>query len=131
MHNEHAHLEDGYVCPGCISTASTLSLPANGDFDTNESDCTELYTFVTGQDLPLKISEVAGKAFRLGEDVLSSDALPETDVSSFIQRKVRERMISTEFPNAEQTVVVRIISDCNRYFKVPEVVRKHFRMAAN
>jgi hypothetical protein len=131
MHNEHAHLEDEYVCPGCISTASTLSFPANGDFDSDERDCTELYTFVTGQDLPLKISEVAGKAFRLGEDVLSSDALPETDVSSFIQRKVRERMISTEFPNAEQTVVVRIISDCNRYFKVPEVVRKHFRMAAN
>jgi hypothetical protein len=131
MHNEYAHFEDEYVCPGCISTASTLSLPANDDLDSGERDCAELYTFVTGQDLPLKISEVAGKAFRLGEDVLSSDALPETDVSSFIQRKVRQRMISTEFPNAEQTVVVRIISDCNRYFKVPEVVRKHFRMAAS
>lgn len=131
MHNEHAHFEDEYVCPGCISTVSPLSFLASGDLDSGERDCAELYTFVTGQDLPLKISEVAGKAFRLGEDVLSSDALPETDVSSFIQHKVRERMISKEFSNAEQTVVVRIISDCNRYFKVPEVVHKHFRMAAN
>jgi hypothetical protein len=131
MYNEHAHGEDEYVCPGCISTASTLNSPANGDIDSGERDSAELYTFVTGNDLPMKISEVAGNAFRLGEDVLSSDALPETDVASFIQRKVRERMISTEFPNAERTVVVRIISDCNRYFKVPEVVRKHFRIAAS
>lgn len=131
MHNKHAHCKDDYVCPGCVaSTAPAFESPM--DASSSAADASgDLYSFVTGEDLPMKMSDVAGETFRLGEDVLSADALEETDVSSFIQSKVRERMVSGNCANAERTIVVRIISDCNRFFKVPEVVRTHFRMAAD
>lgn len=131
MHNEHAHSEDDYVCPVCVVADSQFSNSQSDDSSATEKSSGELYTFLTGADLPVKMSLVSGESFRPGEDVLSADALPETDVSSFVQRKVRERMTSIDCVNAEQTVVVRIISDCNRFFKVPEVVRTHFRMASS
>jgi len=34
-------------------------------------------------------------------------------------------------PDAKHTVLVRIISDCDREFVVPDVVRMHFRMESH
>ena len=124
LHNSHAHSSENYVCPGCMPPIESSVETVNASLDS-----TDIYSFVTGSELPLRLSDIAGKSFRLGEDVLSADALAETEVSVFIEAKVKQRLKqSCGVPNAEKTITVRIISDCERCFHVPEVVRKHFRM---
>jgi len=122
-----------YRCPNCV-VAST-SLPREKSFSSGKAksvthDTSDSYTFVCGSELPVKMSEVTDSSFKPEAGLWSSETLPETDVSAFMQQKVRDRMKLDKYPNADRTVHVRIISDCHRYFVVPEVVRKHFRMAA-
>lgn len=128
MYNKHAYAEDEYHCPDCVqpTTSHPPSMLPRQVSRLEPDD--ELYTFVSGSDLPAKMSEFAGTDS--ASDLLTAEAMPETEVSAFIQAKVQEQMVSADCPNAERTVVVRVISDCDRFFKVPEVVRKHFRMAA-
>ena len=124
MHNPYAHNEENYLCPSCVvgdkkpSTVSHLEAIA-------EETKADVFTFITGSELPVAMSDVADLH---GSDVLGASSLPETPLSSFIEEKVRERMGTAGIPNAEKTVVVRVISDCDRFFKVPEVVRTHFHM---
>lgn len=39
-------------------------------------------------------------------------------------------MIVPDCPNADKTVSVRVISNCEKSFHVPDIVRKHFRVPA-
>lgn len=120
MHNEVVHQEEGYVCPTCISEADADS--ASTDACSSSKD--PFYTFVSGVETPVPMSQVGIQ----GSSSLSADKLKETSVSAFIEQKVRERMVVPDCANADKTVSVRIISECDKSFSVPDVVRKHFRM---
>jgi len=116
IHNPSTHMSNSFVCPTC-------QVPDKQDPQGNESNLKrskESYTFLSGAELPVPISDVGGNVD------LSSESLEECTISSFIQKKVRERIQG--LPNADKTVNVRVISDCDRHFTVPDVVRKHFRM---
>lgn len=129
MHNSHVHSADDYLCPGCVEPIQAGVENVASKSSSTATIGNQYCSFVTGAELPVCLSDVAGDSFRLGKDILSADALAETDVSSFIEAKVRERLKeSSGIPNTEKTVTVRIISDCDRSFQVPEVVRRHFRM---
>lgn len=130
LHDSFVHPDD-YVCPGCTSASSfTTNSMVTGSAAEDGRPRREMYTFVTGSANPLPVSEVSDGSSRLDHDIFSAEALAETDVSAFIEAKVRQRLKAiSRVPNAEKTVSVRIVSDCERSFKVPDVVRKHFRMA--
>jgi hypothetical protein len=128
MHNEFVHLEDNYRCPSCVVNSVESSTPPKQSAAASESG--QMFTFVSGRDSPVAMSELTGEEFVPGRDVLSADLLAECPVSSFMQGKVRLRMAKSGEPNVDRTVSVRIISECDKSFNVPEVVRKHFRMAA-
>lgn len=119
MHNGFVHQESDYVCPDCQDPGETVG---NHVEDAQVRDDT--YTFISGSDIPEPMSSMG-----VTNEVLSSDRLPECSVSSFIQEKVRACM--DVIPNADKTVTVRVISDCSRHFNVPDVVRRHFRMATD
>lgn len=125
LHDSFGHPDDSYVCPGCtVSSSST-----NGALENGRSHG-EMYTFITGSANPLPLSEATDGSNRLDHHTFSAEALSETDMSAFIEAKVRERIKScSRVPNAEKTITVRVVSDTERSFKVPSVVRKHFRMA--
>jgi len=110
--------DGSYKCAVCVSdTAASNDVPVNED----ESD---MFTFVSGAELPVSMSSVmspVGASF-------SADSLPTCADSMFLEEKVRDQMASEACPNAEMTLSVRIISDFSRSFEVPDVVRKHFRM---
>jgi hypothetical protein len=126
MHNEFVHSEDEYECPSCANESSRL-LASNSisEKDSKMKIDSDYFTFVSGSEIPVKLDEVLDT-----QEILSAELLPETPVSAFIQARVRDRVAETKIPNAEQTVTVRILSDCSKKFKVPEVVRKHFRQPA-
>lgn len=112
MFNSYAHSSGNYLCPGCEEPSQTVRMDTDNDSAT--SKCNDVYSFVTGSEHALPLSDVAGGSFCLGKDILSADTLPETDVSAFIEAKVKERLKeSCGVPNAEKTVLVRILSDCN------------------
>jgi hypothetical protein len=121
MHNGFVHSETSYLCPDC-------QVPSDSPIDQKSvvaEEATKRYTFVSGSDIPVPLSSVAV----IHEDILSADSLAACAISAFIESKVQDRMVGV--PNADKTVTVRVISDCSRHFIVPEVVRNHFRMAAD
>jgi hypothetical protein len=125
--DEYVHDESVYRCPGCVTElGSAFSAVSDSVGMTSQESESDVFTFVSGSLLPVKLSEVVVDS-RSG--LFRAEALPENEVSSFIQKRVRERLRCAEYPNAELTVLVRVVSDCHRCFKVPEVVRTHFRMA--
>jgi len=124
MHNPFVPPSEGYLCPDCVSS-DKLDAEAAPLAPITENEATSLYSFVSGSDLPVALSNIADLH---SSDVLGAASLPETPLSSFIQEKVQERMGEAGVANAEKTVTVRVISDCERFFKVPDVVRKHFCM---
>ena len=121
MHNGYVHKTDTFVCGGCNeSKPESVRTSAS---DAVEDKCVT-YTFVSGSDIPVPTaSAVPGAA-----DLRGAETLKECAVSSFIQAKVRNCM--SDVPNSDKTVTVRVISDCDRSFHVPDVIRKHFRMAS-
>lgn len=109
---------DDFVCPQCLGQENS----DHSTHDTASRDCS-MYTFMSGCEHPIPMSHL-GHNHEQGE--VCADTLLETSESMFLQRKIRERMESDGVPNSEKTVLVRIISDCDQSFEVPEVIRKHF-----
>ena len=124
LHDEYAQSDADYRCPDCTVAGEGIHASFS-DADAPEDD-NLLYTFVSGSDAPAKLVDVTGKS---GSGAFTAENLPATEVSAFMERRVRERMKCDQCPNAERTLLVRVISDCDRCFKVPDVVRNHFRMA--
>lgn len=127
MHNEFVHSDSDMPCPNCHSAESALNTKSATAADTS-SPYSDLYTFMSGADLPVPMSSVVDRQFLYGDQILNAESLQETPVSAFIQNRVRSIMQDSGCVNAERTILVRIISDCDREFHVPDVVRKHFRM---
>lgn len=129
MHNEFVHDETEYVCPMCVCESLSTGESASNDDACSKTAKETFYTFVTGSGTPIPMDEIGNyDSPSVQPTTLSADQLKETPVSAFIQQKVRERMVVPDCPNADQTVSVRIISDCEKSFNVPDVVRKHFRV---
>ncbi|CAJ1955299.1 unnamed protein product [Cylindrotheca closterium] len=117
MHNSSADSPKSFTCPTCRVPDESCSK----DKSSSGGRLQDAYTFVSGSEMPVPLSDVAS-----GKVELSSESLQECAISSFIQEKVRDCVQG--IPNAGKTVNIRIISDTDRHFKVPEVIRKHFRM---
>jgi hypothetical protein len=133
MHDEFAHSEEDYLCPTCQfsvepESKKTIRMVSMADIDEEEG----IFTFVSGSNVPISMCELICPSTCFNEPLLSAELLPETDLSVFIQKKVRDCIkTNSGCPNAERTVHVRVISDCSRFFNVPDVVRKHFRMQSS
>jgi hypothetical protein len=129
MHNEYVDKEEYFVCGSCTFDNEKLSPPRKRNVTFAGE---EVYTYVSGAADPVPLSQLLlarGPTGRAG-GLPTSDLLPESCVSSFIQSKVQDVLRTEEFPNADRTVTVRVISDNDRHFRVPDVVRDHFRMTA-
>jgi hypothetical protein len=118
MHNSSVDPESEYVCPSC----QIPECPEVTNVAEEKEGQEERFTFLSGSAEPVSMSVVGS-----GNVNLSSESLEECSISSFIQQKVRKCM--SAIPNADKTVNVRVISDCSRFFSVPDVIRRHFRMA--
>jgi len=117
MHSHHLGSADDFVCPDCRFKGEEGQEPSSGIKGSND----DRFTFLSGSDLPVPLSSV-----RIGSSELSADALPKCSLASFIEAKAQQQMKDT--PNAGKTIAVRVISSCSRYFDIPDVVRRHFRM---
>lgn len=111
---------DNFICPLCANSP----LPRIGD-NKKVTSSTEksVYSFLTGRELPERIEDIThGTCF-------DARSLPRSSISDFIQNKIQNRMRSLKCPTgAEETLTVRVISDCQKEFNVPDVVMHHFRM---
>lgn len=125
MHNDFSQEEADFVCGFC-SSGEIISPVAKGKRISFAVD--GMYTFVSGATDPVPLVELSGED--TAHSRLGSEFLAESSVSAFIQAKVRERLRTGEYPNADKTVTVRVISDCDKHFNVPDVVRNHFRVIA-
>lgn len=124
--NEFAVDKNAYNCPLCKKSENPFpdfTVKSVGSFPPSRP---LVDSFVSGNSTPQKIEDVAeGTAF-------DARSLPSCPISIFIQKKVQERMLQLNCPtNAEKTLTVRIISNCEKSFRVPDVVRKHFRSSSN
>jgi hypothetical protein len=126
MFNEFTDNAQDFVCQSCTS-ADGKSSPLRKKAVTFAGE--EAYTYVSGSVDPVPLSQLMG-GHPPRHELLTADQLPESCVSLFIQGKVQDVLRSGEFPNADRTISVRVISDSDRYFRVPDVVRNHFRFAA-
>jgi hypothetical protein len=134
LHNPYVHPNENYICPSCHPVGDDslqVNLTEKIVNDYAKRKARSKYTFVVGEDFPIPMSDISACLNEEENIGLCADSLPENSISQFIEEKVRQRMISTDYPNAEKTITVRMISNCERYFKVPEVIRKHFRLKAS
>lgn len=135
MHNSHVHDSTAFVCPTCVLSDSPSSPGAAADEFSNAASCRMVledygvYTFVSGTEEPVPISQVACSSDNV-DGRLDAGSLKECPVSKFIQEKVRWVMASS-IPKADKTVTIRVISDCDRQFAVPEVIQRYFCMATD
>ena len=130
-----------FVCPLCkvgdsnngndTGKRSKLGFDASTDTPDEHADANDggdangrsRYTFVSGSDDPIRV--VPNPV----ETKFDANSLPPCAISFFIERKVQERMVQVGCPaNAEKTLVVRVISDYEKEFPVPDIVRRHFRL---
>lgn len=126
MYNSYVHSAENYLCPGCVGADNAgKNMPLEAKSKGNDANA---FTFVSGSEFPVALSDITDLR---SEDVVGASSLLETSLSSFIEEKVKERLGRSGIPNADKTVLVRVISDCDRRFKVPEVVRNHFDMRAS
>eukprot|EP00557_Chaetoceros_sp_GSL56_P004176 CAMPEP_0176491138 /NCGR_PEP_ID=MMETSP0200_2-20121128/8267_1 /TAXON_ID=947934 /ORGANISM="Chaetoceros sp., Strain GSL56" /LENGTH=1160 /DNA_ID=CAMNT_0017888537 /DNA_START=635 /DNA_END=4117 /DNA_ORIENTATION=- len=111
---------DNFICPMCSNSPWPRT---GGSKKVTSSVDNSVYSFLTGTELPERIEDIThGTSF-------DARSLPRCSISDFIQTKVQERMQSLNCPTgAEETLTVRVISDCHKEFNIPDVVRHHFRM---
>ena len=131
MYNPYVHSTQNFICPSCHSRnddsviADVQEIQQQSSVERKDES---MYTFIVGEDFPIPMSDIITSPHEGKYLGLCADLLPENAISQFIEEKVRQKMFSSDCPNAEKTIIVRMISDCERYFKVPEVIRKHFRL---
>jgi len=114
---------ESFVCPLCIK-ASLPGNPFNTDQprDDDMNRTRRVHSFLTGKENPELVEDsMYGTPF-------DSRSISQCEISDFIETKVKERMVSLGCPkDAESTLTVRVISDHDREFNVPDVVHRHFR----
>ena len=125
--NEFCTEREHYICPLCANSTAPVEGESEKASKMEEGEEESyVFSFLTGTTLPEQIRDIPR-----GESV-DSRALPSCSISDFIQKKLKERMRSLYCPEgAEETLTVRVISDCEKEFNVPDAVLRHFRMQQN
>jgi len=126
MHNEFLTSKENYRCPLCTVKNTNMNAARSSTENRREKRNDVFYTFVSGADMPVRLDTLLGN-----KDVrkYSAEALPISAESNFIEARVRDCIRKRSItPNVEKTITVRIISDCSKKYKVPDVIRKHFRL---
>lgn len=121
MHNGYVHDDCDYLCLECKEKPTVHQATPSQSASRLKSGG---YTFISGSDVPVSIESLG----IVEGNSLTADSLPSCAVSSFIQAKVGKCM--QRVPNSDKTIFVRVVSDSSRHFSVPDVVRRHFRMAS-
>eukprot|EP00934_Nitzschia_sp_Nitz4_P005442 Nitzschia sp. Nitz4//scaffold93_size78505//48358//51951//NITZ4_005424-RA/size78505-processed-gene-0.37-mRNA-1//-1//CDS//3329560300//5432//frame0 len=119
MYNGFIHEKSSFECISCRSNDEGMSSPSSVSQDV----CDNRYTFLSGSLLPVPMNSLG----RQSNGLLADNVLAPCPMASFIQSKVARVLSDT--PNADKTVTVRVISDCDKNFQIPDVIRRHFRMA--
>jgi len=124
--NEFAVEKKSFNCPLCLKSKNPFRDFAWKCPALSQSSRPFVYSFVSGNSTPQKIENVVeGSAFDAG-------SLPSCPVSIFVQKKVQERMLHLNCPaHAEKTLTIRVISNCEKFFEVPQVIRRHFRSSSS
>jgi hypothetical protein len=125
--DEFLYDEDNFPCPLCNPTTFPyIHEVGEKNSKTPANDSTGSYSFISGCDTPqLLNSDILRTSY-------DSKSLPQSNISKFIESKVRMCMVANGCPTgAEETLFVRVISDADKYFIVPEVLRQHFRMPSS
>lgn len=132
-----------FVCPLCVVSrkepqdsfvrSSLMDSGPEGDIKTQDQDTLSpsvqgRYTFISGSEAPVFYESPPGAA--LHQQQLDAESLPKCAISTFIEGKVRDRMVNDGCPpHAEKSVHIRVVSNCTKSFRVPEVVQRHFCMS--
>lgn len=112
-----------FVCPLCMDSVIPPSVDGVKT-EINSKEKKRVYSFVTGQDLPEEVEDV-----NFGT-VFDARTLEQCSISDFMELKVKQRMQAMDCPKgSEATVTIRVISDNEKEFGVPDVVLRHFRKA--
>lgn len=128
--NEFGCDKDNYICPFCTKSNELVSNVNNVDPTSSSSiqcvsepSSSSVYTFITGEEVPRLMD------CKLGGTCFDSNKLPQCRISKFTEEKVKQTMVDLNCPkDSEKTICVRIVSDCDRTFNVPDVVRRHFQV---
>jgi len=130
--------EDKFTCPLCIREGWQAYNGFNGEDNTQEgkdnmgeeNPSKMLRTFLSGKLIPstLPIPSEPNTTY----SKYSAAALPNCNLAEFIECKVRDCMVASGCADGEeQTITVRVISNAEREFRVPGVIRRHFQMEAS
>jgi len=144
MHDAIISYGNDFVCPlctGCINGGGSSrddddAMGGSDDGVPIPMDCQPMHeddddevrvrwdhTFVSGSENPTTMM----RSSAMGR--LDAKSLPSCAISSFVEKKVQQRMLQVGCPaNAEKTLCVRVVSDCEKEFHVPDVIQRHFRM---
>ena len=122
--NEFFTNESTFVCPLC--TNSTLPLPALNQHlewrKKTKAEVGSVYSFLSGKEQPELVEDVIAGTY------MDSRKLPNCNIASFIEAKVKERMVELECPSgSEETVTIRVIGDYSKKFDLPDVILRHYR----
>ena len=115
LFNDATQDPDDFICCDCSSFSD------EAQHENVEADSDKVFSFVSGSEYPVSMDY-----FRLPANKYTAERLPEDPISRFVEIKVREVMRSLSPQDSENTVFVRTISECDRLFCVPDVVRRHF-----
>jgi len=124
--NEFTVEKKSFSCPLCLKSKNPF-YDFSGKFSTHSQPIQKfVYSFVSGNKMPQKIENVVeGTAFDAG-------SLPSCSIAIFILEKIQERMLHLNCPpNAEKTLTIRVISESEKFFQVPEAIRRHFRLSSS
>ena len=126
--NEFSVDHSNFECPQCTHSVLPVSsdnlLPFEEANEIAASSSEDVYSYLNGHATPQKIKHT------FQGSSLDSRTLPSCSIAEFIELKIQERMISLNCPpNAEKTLTIRVISDCEKVFQIPDVIKRHFREA--
>ena len=110
-----------FVCVKCVA-GNVDKMPSMSTEDEDLGSSVR-FSFVAGSEVIKKMP------FDPRNCKFTAESLPRCAISSFIEKKTQQRMVELGCPsNAEKTLLVRVISDYEKDFHVPDVIRRHFRM---
>jgi hypothetical protein len=118
--------ESAFECPLCLKSVLPASMTKDAELKETEKDAhidgVDVYSYISGHALPAKNKHT------FEGSSLDCRTLPSCSIAKFVESKIKERMIALKCPaNAEKTLTVRVISNCEKVFQIPSVVQRHFR----
>ena len=116
--------DSAFVCPLCTqSTLPQQALEQQQQWQKEtKSDVGLVYSFLSGKEQPELVQNFVAGTY------MDSRQLPNCNIASFIETKVKERMVELDCPSgSEETVTIRVIGDYSKKFDLPDVILRHYR----